>query len=177
MTVFTPVSNVNANCQNITSSETDTTLQVAFPNLLSIQPIAFANVGATIGLDLSGDSFEFRDLELDEELANVDFALPNQCLEWSTSSDDGGGFGAPDVEALTGGDSETGTSSATGTAKGGAGGTPTGTSRSSPTGTSGAAAETSSNGASNMSVMSNETGLGWVVGLLTLVLVLIGAVL
>ncbi|KAH7372146.1 hypothetical protein BKA64DRAFT_750953 [Cadophora sp. MPI-SDFR-AT-0126] len=179
---FSPVSNVNAKCQNITSEEADAAPEVAFPNLLYIQPVAFAGVGATLGTDVSGDGFEFNEVDLKETLASVELQLPNQCLEWSTSSEGGGTFGEPDVEALTGGDSDTATSSATGTMK--AGSAPTSgpgvakTSSSSPNRTSGAAAESSSNGAvSNRLQISVEERTRWVVGMLTLGFMIVGFIL
>ncbi|PVH75693.1 hypothetical protein DL98DRAFT_592955 [Cadophora sp. DSE1049] len=100
---FSPVSDVNANCQNITSSETDASLQVAFPNLLYIQPLAYAGVGATLGVDVPGDGFEFSEVELDEELASVEFALPSQCLEWSVDAEGGGEFAGAAAETSSNG--------------------------------------------------------------------------
>ena len=168
------MSNVNANCQNITSSETDAALQVASPNLLYIEPVAFVGVGATIGIDTPGEAVNFSEVGLDEEIAYVFIELPSQCLEWGGDAEGGnGGFGKPDVEALTGEGGDDGAGrTATGTGSGSGGGrAPTGTSASSSSRTAGPAAETSSNGASSNVLISSEDGrFAWAVAVLALVM-------
>ncbi|KAK0105070.1 hypothetical protein ONS95_004566 [Cadophora gregata] len=156
------VSNRNANCEEITSDETDAALRVPFPNLLFVNSTAFADIGGTIGYDIPGKGFDFKDAELDGE---VEFALPSQCLEWSTSSEGGGRFGKPDTEALTKGkaDTDLATASTTGAAQG-----------SSPT--SGSSSQRSSNAAGNVLIVWNDMSIAYI-AMLTLVLAAFGAAL
>ncbi|KAG4429587.1 hypothetical protein IFR05_014936 [Cadophora sp. M221] len=196
---FEFVTDTNILCETIDSTETDPELQIAFPNLLNIQPSASMAVGGAAGVGFESTEFVFSDLKIGKEIAAVSFPLSNLCLEWYNGKGEERveGFNAPGINGAESVISGTETGIATRTAAGvtaiteaggpvtsvasggkTSGNAPAKTSSLTPSRTSGAAAETSRNSASGkMSKLSEQSRFTCAAGVLTVVFLFVGTVL